>query len=115
MHALVSTRSIADQTASRCELAAKVKRGNPVACREANDLIGVNDEQRGGRDEERVGRYLRQAGKSRIYVAGGSGVEDFDLQSEAGSGRQRIVQLGLVSALGAEEKRNRRGIGQEIM
>src|SRR6516162_9257734 len=58
--------AVTDQAPSRDELALRVDRGNPMACRQRNELTAPRQEERVGIDEERGGAPFAKRRKDRV-------------------------------------------------
>src|SRR5262245_15354921 len=87
--------SIAHQPAGFDLLASAVGRGNPLARRKRRKLDAPTDEERVGRDEQRIGSVAREGGECCLDLAAGAGVEDLDLQSDRASRFRQLPPGGL--------------------
>ena len=67
-------------------VADRISRSNPVVRGQGGKLHSAADEECIASDEEGIGALARKSSKGCVDLAGRTGVEDLDLQSERGRG-----------------------------
>jgi len=109
--------SIAHQPAGFHKFTEPISRRNSVARRQGDKLHAAAEEKCVGSDEEGVGALARKVGKSRVYLADRTDVEDLDLQSDGGGGLLHLPQRGLGGrSIGRIDKHgNTNSFGHEFM
>jgi hypothetical protein len=87
-----------------------------MASRQHHKLRGAGQEERIGRDQERIGTHLGQCCKSRIDVANGARIQDADLLPDAAGGGLKVAHLGFgpMDIFGIYENSGRRSMGPQL-
>ncbi len=83
------------QSAGCNKITDRIGRRNPVACCQGSKLHGAADKKCIGSNEEGIGALARKGSKGRIDLSDCRGVEDLNLQPDAGGRFLHVAHCGL--------------------
>ena len=88
---LCEIRALTHQASRSDEFAPEIKRGNGLARRQRNDLIGAREEERIHGEQQRIDPVLFQFIEHTVYLGRIFGAQDFDMLTCRHGGRPHQV------------------------